>query len=159
MSAIPMLTKIPEKFGYLFDNMEQEMSLICDQDRAIDEMRAAITRYELRIEESKAREKEAALKAHALDTKYQELMAQAKIADRELRQEKGVILREHSIQRQMRRMCSIRESRISAREKYLVIDEAKIRLSKIGKELKQNVGRRGGGGFDIYNTNETETKP
>jgi hypothetical protein len=49
MSAIPMLTKIPEKFGYLFDNMEQEMSLICDQDRAIDEMRAAITRYELRI--------------------------------------------------------------------------------------------------------------
>jgi hypothetical protein len=55
-----MLTKIPEKFGYLFDNMEQEMSLICDQDRAIDELRAAITRYELRIVESKAREKEAA---------------------------------------------------------------------------------------------------
>jgi hypothetical protein len=42
MSAVPMLTKIPEKFGYLFDNMEQEMSLICDQDRAIDELRAAI---------------------------------------------------------------------------------------------------------------------
>ena len=60
MSAVPMLTKIPEKFGYLFDNMEQEMSLICDQDRAIDELRAAITRYELRIVESKAREKEAA---------------------------------------------------------------------------------------------------
>ncbi len=56
-------------------------------------------------------------------------------------------------------MCSIRETRISAREKYLVIDEAKIRLSKIGKELKQNVGRRGGGGFDIYNTNETENQP
>jgi hypothetical protein len=157
MSAIPMLTKIPEKFGYLFDNMEQEMSLICDQDRAIDELRAAIARYELRIVESKAREKEAALKANALDTKYQELLTQAKIAERELRQEKGVILREHSIQRHMRRMCSVRETRISAREKYLVIDEAKIRLSKIGKELKQNVGRRGGGGFDIYNTNETNT--
>lgn len=152
-----MLTKIPEKFSYLFDNIEQEMGAICESDRAIDELRAAITRYELRIVESKAREKEAEAKAIALFTKLHELETQVKIATREYRQEKGVVLREQSIQRHMRRMCNVRETRISAREKYLVIDEAKVRLSKIGKELKQNVGLRGGGGFDIVNLNETNT--
>jgi hypothetical protein len=50
----------------------------------------------------------------------------------------------------MRRLIALREQKICARERKLLMWEAQKRLATIGRTLKQNTGRRGGGGgFDI----------
>jgi chromosome segregation ATPase len=162
---ITMLTQLPEKFAYLFEDMEQEMTSICEVDSVIAKLRSDNERYERRILDVDEQEKKATIETFNLQTQIAELEAKLDGLDREKRLMEGNVRSARSNKAYLRRLIRARTMKIAAREKQLLLYEAKKRLQTIGRTLKHNVGtrRRGTGGFDIvavedFPPNETETK-
>lgn len=149
MNENTLRTELPEKFRYLFDDMEREMGSICETDSVIVRLLSDIDRYSKRSDEALSREKVASEDLTKLETKISEAEAQLASLDRERRVAAGTIRGEKYTRKFMRRLIALREQKICAREKKLLMWEAQKRLATIGRTLKQNTGRRGGGGFDI----------
>ena len=149
MSDNPLRTELPEKFRYLFDDMERDMASICETDSVIVRLSDDISRYAKRMDEALGREKASREELVSVEARISDLEAQVAALDRERRVLCGVIRSEKHTQKYMRRLTTAREQKICARERQLLMWEAQKRLATIGRTLKHNVGKRGGGGIDI----------
>lgn len=145
-----MMTELPDKFRYLFENMEQEMAEMYGSDPVIIKLRDDAGRYEGRIGESERREQEASAETARISAEISEREVELRHLDRQRRIAFGAVARERHNQSYLRRLIKARALKVCAREKQLLLWEAKKRLNAIGRTLKHNVGnKRPGGGFDI----------
>lgn len=141
---------LPERFRYLFDNIEEDILPLYDADRVLRELQGKVDQYNGSTAESEEREKKARADAALRQVAVNEARLRLKEAERELRYAEGEISSEKFIQAQLRRYLRNVRGKIAQREKLIMLVEAKRRLNSIGRTLRQNCSRfRSGGGFNI----------
>ena len=135
------------------------MAALFSVDGALNTHREAIARHEdsiatfARLEESSRQQlTELDLQINSLEAQIKELTKRKRIAQGEAKSAVSSAL-------YMRRLIMGREAAIKKREKDLIFQEGQKRLRTIGRDLKRNVGRRGGGGLDIVDTGAPVVKP
>jgi hypothetical protein len=133
--------ELPERFNYLFENMEAEMQPIFETDRVLTYLLSKLQQYDRSTKESFAREDEALRLQAEAQAVIDELSAKLRDAQRDYNIATGRISSEHSIRLQLKNRTKVAEKRMESRQRDLTLFEARKRLSVIGRAIKKNTGR------------------
>lgn len=133
---------LTSRFAYLFTDIEQEMRTIWDADAPIRLHNEAIAKYEATFERAKAAEAEAKERADSLALEYEALLRRMKEIQRGAKVARGEVNSWKHTQVYMKTLIAKRRSKISEREKQLLLNEARKRLGRIGRQIRLNRGRR-----------------